>query len=190
MIPVTKPTVAAGSESGKIPVNVLVKLLAVIGSITVLFVFGGAVGSRFGDSAVTGTVKNEEGLPVAGVPVFLDRGMVIERYVTDSAGDFGLPVSLDERPRIAWMICAPGSLPMVGHNRGRMRGHVTYGLNHRDVRPGGQVPVRGFGWSGPIPRECPMADSMTYWRGPVDSASVGTPMLPVEPDWKTYRSKP
>jgi hypothetical protein len=121
---------------------------------------------------------------------FLDRGFVIERYLSDIAGHFRLPLARHERSHAVWLICAPASLPMVGLDRGAIRSHVTYGLNRRDVRPGDRVDVRSFGWSAPIPRECTIADTTTRWRGPVDSANASVPMTPFEPAWAAHRSTP
>lgn len=167
---------------------VLVRVLAVIGALALLGTASESVAGRLIDPAATGTIENEDGSPGVGVPVFLDRGTVIERYVTDSGGHFRLPLSRHEQRRAAWLICAPASLPMVGYDRGIISRHVTYQLNTHDVRLGQRSAVRGFGWSAPVPRECVHADTMTYWRGPVDSANAPVPMMPSEPDWSTYRS--
>lgn len=164
-------------------------MLAIVGALTLLSIGATSLADRFGDAAATGTVENEDGTPAVHVPVFLDRG-IIERYITDSAGNFRLPLSRHTLRPAVWLICAPKALPMVGHDRPGIWGGTTYTLNSRDVNPGTKVTVRGFGWSAPIPRECTLADSTTYWRGPVDSANAPVPVLKAEPDWTTYRSQP
>ena len=167
--------------------RVLTRLLAAIGGLWIISNVTGALLARGGDQAARGTVQRRDGTPVTNVPVFLDRGAVIERYVTDSAGRFRLPLATHERADAVWLICAPRAIPMVGHMREKQFGSPTYQLT--EVDSSHRIPVRGFGWRGPIPRECTLADSTRYWRGPVDSTNAPVPVVSPEPDWATYRSR-
>lgn len=166
-----------------------VRLLAVIGALTVLTSLVGFWRSHAGPPVASGTLVYEDGRPAVGIPVFLDRGGVIERYVTDSLGRYRLPLARYGRGE-AWLICPPDAVPSVGYAGRFGGGEVHETLNTRDVRPGDRVPVRGFGWSAPIPRECRFADSATYWRGPVDSADAVVSAESHEPEWSTYRARP
>ena len=64
---------------------------------------------------ITGQVRDPNGRALAGMSVFLDRGTnLVERYETDSAGSFRLPLFAREPHRAVWLVCAPGAIPMVG----------------------------------------------------------------------------
>lgn len=167
--------------------RVLTRLLAAIGGLWIISNVTWALSARVADQAARGVVERRNGRPAANVPVFLDRGAVIERYVTDTAGHFRLPLAAYERTGAVWLICAPHAIPMVGHVGEKQFGSTTYELTDVDSSP--RIPVRGFGWRGPIPRECSLADSTRYWRGPVDSTNAPVPVVSPEPDWATYRSR-
>lgn len=169
--------------------EVAVRLLAIIRALTVLSALVGFWRAHAGPPVASGTIAYEDGRPAVGVSIFLDRGNVIERYATDSLGRFRLPLAREGRGEV-WLICPNDALPSVDY-AGKVSGaDVHYTLNTRDVRPGERVPIRGFGWSAPVPRECRLVDSTTYWRGPVDSASAVVSAQPQEPDWSTYRQRP
>ena len=169
--------------------TVVVRLLAIIGAISLLGALLGFWRTHAGPPVASGTIRYEDGRPAAGVPIFLERGQVIERYVTDSLGRYRLPLARHGRGE-AWLICPHDALPSVGYVRrgGGRNAHHT--LNTRDVRPGERVPTRGFGWPGPVPRECRFVDTTTYWRGPVDSAGAMVRAVPQEPEWSTYLHQP
>jgi len=169
--------------------EVAVRLLAIIGALAVLSALVGVWRAHVGPPVASGTVAYEGGRPAVGVPIFLDRGSVIERYVTDSLGRFRLPLARSGRGE-AWLMCPDDALPSVGYAGEFGGGDVRYTLNTHDVHPGERVPIRGFGWSAPVPRECRLADSATYWRGPVDSAGAVVSVQPQEPEWSTYRQRP
>lgn len=169
--------------------EVVVRLLAVIGAVAVLSAFVGFWRAHAGPGVASGTIAYEDGHLAVGIPIFLDRGGVIERYATDSLGRFRLPLARNGRGE-AWLICPDDALPSVGYAGQFSGADVHYTLNTRDVRPGQRVPMRGFGWSAPVPRECRLVDSTTYWRGPVDSAGAVVSMQPQEPDWSAYRQRP
>lgn len=169
--------------------EVVIRLLAIIGALAVLSALVGFWREQVGSPFASGTVTYESGEPAAGVPIFLDRGHVIERYVTNSQGHYRLPLARHGRGE-AWLICPQDALPSVGY-RGKFGGaDVHHTLNTRDVRDGDRASMRGFGWSAPIPRECRLVDATTYWRGPVDSASAIASAQPQEPEWSMYRQQP
>jgi hypothetical protein len=49
--------------------RVLVNLLAIVGALTILGALYAALADRFGDTAATGAIENEDGSPAVGVPV-------------------------------------------------------------------------------------------------------------------------
>jgi hypothetical protein len=169
----------------------LIRVFAVIGALTVLTSAIGIVSSWHAHSRppfARGTVTYANGQPAAQVPVFLDRGAVIERYTTDSVGRYRLPLARAGRGE-AWLICPRNALPSVGYVGQYGGSNMTLTLNTRDLPLGARMAVRGFGWSAPIPRECIHADSTTYWRGPVDSVGGAVSVELREPDWSTYQPR-
>ena len=169
--------------------EVVIRLLAIIGALAVLSALVGFWRAQVGSPSASGTIAYESGRPAVGVPIFLDRGHVIERYVTNSQGHYRLPLAWHGRGE-AWLICPHDALPSVGYT-GKFGGaDVHHTLNTRDVRSGDRVSMRGFGWSAPIPRECRLVDPATFWRGPVDSAGAIASAQPQEPEWSTYRQQP
>ncbi|MCR4341235.1 MAG: hypothetical protein NUW01_15265 [Gemmatimonadaceae bacterium] len=162
------------------------RALAVIGALTLLLWGGGAAARYLTRSGPMGVVRGEGEVPVAGLPVFLDRGgSAIERYVTDSAGRFFLPLEEREFRRAVWLICAPGQIPMVGSRSPGLIGPSTYGLTPYPEGPEGKgwSFYRGFGWRGPIPRECPPGRDSMGWRYPASAGKDPNAFTLVEPEW-------
>lgn len=165
--------------------RLLVNCLAVIGAFTVLSEVTLFAVSHLTDQAATGVVQGPGDRIAANVPVFLDRRTgVIERFLTDSEGRFRLPIERRELSRTVWLICVPGGIPMVGHRDEGQLGPTTYGFTALDA--GQRALVRGFGWTGPIPREC-AAESATFWRYPPEARKGPSAASETEPDWASYR---
>lgn len=159
------------------------RALAVIGALTLLLWGGGAVAKYVTRSGPMGVVLGEGERAVARVPVFLDRGeSAIERYVTDSAGRFFLPLEERELRRAVWLICAPGQIPMVGSRSPGQIGPTTYGLTPYPEGDGWSF-YRGFGWRGPIPRECPPGRDSMGWRYPASAGKDPNAFTLIEPEW-------
>lgn len=165
----------------------VVNVLAVVGGLTLLSSAAGFVLSRYADGTGTGVVLGPGNKPLAGAPVFLDRGSsAIERYVTDAQGRFALPVEKHEWPRAQWLICAPGGIPMVDQvgGTGIKLGPTTYGFTPQ--KPGEGAFIRSYGWHGPVPRECPRASDSTGWRYPASAGKHPSAFSLLEPDWAAY----
>jgi len=153
-----------------------------VGALTLLLWGIGAASRAFTRSGPTGTLVGAGDRPVGGVPVFLDRGgNAIERYVTDSAGRFFLPLKQREFRRAAWLICAPGQIPMVGYRSPGQIGATTYGLTVLSEKEWSFY--RASGWRGPIPRECPPGKDSMGWRYPALAGKDPSAFTLVEPDW-------
>lgn len=158
------------------------RALAVIGALTLLLWGGGATVKYLTRSGPMGVVRGEGEVPVVGVPVFLDRGSsTVERYVTDSAGRFFLPLEERELRRAVWLICAPGKIPMVGSRSPGQIGPTTYGLTAFPEKEWWFY--RGSGWRGPIPRECPTGRDSMGWRYPASAGKDPNAFTLVEPEW-------
>jgi hypothetical protein len=162
----------------------LLNLLAIVGGVTLLGSLAGFVLHRFADGAATGIVLGPDHKPASGAPVFLDRGTgSIERYATDSRGRFSLPVEDRELGRAQWLICPAGGVPTVGHadGNGFHLGLTTYSFARQ--LPGRAAFIRGYGWLGPVPRECPPALDSVVWRYPPSSGKDPRVGSLTEPDW-------
>lgn len=161
----------------------VVRVLAVIGALTLL-VWGGTATARYlARSGPTGVVHGDGNVPLAGVPVFLDRGSsAIERYVTDSAGRFFLPLERRELRRAVWLICMPGRLPMVDRGDDGKIGHTTYSA--QAFTDSAWPFYRSSGWRGPIPRECPKSAGEMGWRYPASAGKDPNAFTLVEPEWE------
>lgn len=159
-----------------------VRLLAVVGVVSLVGMLPGIVVS-WSYQGATGIVKGAADTPLAGVPVFLDRGWsVIERFVTDSAGRFTLPLTRAELGRAVWLICAPGGVPMLGSREWGQIGPTTY--EYTALPADGAWLARPAGWAGPIPRECPPTDRPAYrWRYPLEAGMHPERTSVVEPEW-------
>lgn len=165
--------------------RLVVNALAFIGGLTVLASLAGfTVRHLVSDGGATGIVLDADAKPVAGVPIFLNRGnAAIERYVTDSRGRFALPLKNYERRRATWLICAPGAIPMVGviDGDGFQIGPATYTPGKLSGAKGAHI--RTSGWLGPIPRECPPALDSVGWRIPSNLDQNSYQVSFVEPEW-------
>ena len=161
--------------------RLLVRMLALIGAITIVGLLSGAVVRRLvgnGHVVVTGP----ENQPLPNVPIFLDRGSTaIERYVSDSAGALEFPLSTVELQRAVWLICAPGAIPMVGSRDPSQAGPTTYGYTRLVDATWGWY--RTNGWRGPIPRECPHGTDSLGWRYPASSGKSRESISFSEPIW-------
>jgi hypothetical protein len=167
--------------------RIVINLLAVVGGATLLSTLAGFVLHRYEDKGATGIVLGPDRKPAVGVPVFLDRGTAsIERYLTDSLGQFSLPVEAPELYRSRWLICVPGGIPMVAYaNQDRNKlGSTTYEFAR--YVPGTPTFIRAHGWLGPMPRECPPATDSVGWRYPPSSGKDPHAWSPTEPDWNQY----
>jgi len=166
----------------------LFRVLAFLGALWVL----GSVATfsirRLTYHGATGVVMGPNERPASGVPVFLDRGgAAVERFVTDSAGHFLLPLEERELRRAVWLICVPGGIPMIGDRDVGQIGPTTYGFT---AYPASQpVMVRAFGWRGPIPRECPQHTDSLGWRYPASARMPTGAFTTVEPDWNAHASR-
>jgi hypothetical protein len=167
--------------------RVLSNGFAFIGALTVMSWVAAAIQHRVSPGA-TGIVMGANGRPAFGVPVFLDRGRrAIERYVTDSAGEFRLPLEPREMRRAIWLICVPGLLPMVGTRGDGQLGPTTYYSSPRtNDWPG---PTDAYGWYGPSPRECPPLAAVG-WRYPANAGKGLFAFSVNEPDWNTLPATP
>ena len=168
--------------------RLVVNALAFIGGLTVLASLAGFTLRHFvTDGGATGIVLGADAKPVAGVPIFLNRGnAAIERYVTDARGRFALPLRNDyERRRATWLICAPGAIPMVGLIDGDsfQIGPTTYTPGKLSGINGAHI--RTSGWLGPIPRECPPALDSVGWRILSNLDQNSYRVSTVEPDWNS-----
>jgi hypothetical protein len=162
--------------------RIIVNGLAVIGAFATLSVLA----AKLTGPTVTGVVEGPDHRRATNIPVFLDRRTgVIERFLTDSNGRFRLPLERAELSQAVWLICVPGGIPMVGSRSQGQLGPTTYGTTALPV--GQRAPVRGFGWTGPIPREC-AADSVTFWRFPPEANKPPMAVSVTEPDWTSYRA--
>ena len=162
--------------------RMIVNLLAIVGALTLLGTATGFVVRRVADKT-TGIVLGPDNHPFAHVPVFLDRGSwAIERYVTDSAGAFTLPLTRRELHRAIWLICAPGGIPMTGSRMDNQIGPTTYQYTHLPDSTWGFY--RANGWRGPIPRECPTGTDTVGWRYPASAGKPSGAFTTTEPDWR------
>ena len=166
--------------------RIVVNCLAFIGALALYNVGVGQL-IRWSYDGATGVVMGPDDRPAANVPVFLDaRNGYIERFLTDSAGRFTLPVEYENVERAVWMICVPGGIPMVGRRSRNLIGPTTYG--YTALPPGELWSARNRGWSGPIPRGC-AADSTYRWRLPPGVGNHPYASTRVEPDWDSYRKR-
>jgi hypothetical protein len=167
----------------------LFNLLAVIGGIALLSSLAGFVLHHYADTGATGIVlgpDNEK--PAVGAPVFLDRGTgSIERYLTDSRGQFSLPLEGRDLRRAKWLICVPGGIPHVADadRDGVQLGATTYQFTQH--LPGTPTFIRAHGWLGPVPRECPPATDSVVWRYPPSAGKHPDAASLTEPDWNQYQ---
>lgn len=123
--------------------RIVVNLLAFIGALALSHVGVGQL-TRWSYDGATGIVMGPGDQPAADVPVFLDpRNGFIERFLTDSAGRFTLPVDYENVERAVWMICVPGGVPMVGRRSRNSIGPTRYG--YTALPPGELWPVRSRG---------------------------------------------
>ena len=159
----------------------IVGALAVVGAL-------GLIGSlvRFTmvklDALPANVVIGPDGKPMAGVPVFLDRGGDgIERYVTDSAGAFSFALSDAENHYAVWLICARGGMPMVIRRNEDSRESYVY--HYTKTSDSTFNSYKAFGWRGPIPRECPKATDSMGWRYPASAGKPKDAITFTEPDW-------
>jgi hypothetical protein len=155
--------------------------LAVVGTIVLL-----GLGARLVISWIAGSgfgiVEGSNRKPLAHVPVFLDRGgSAIERYVTDNAGAFTFPLEPREIQHAVWLICAPGTIPMVGSREPDQAGPTTYGVTPMADSTWGSY--RASGWRGPIPRECPTGTDTIGWRYPPSAGKGKGAFTTIEPEW-------
>lgn len=167
----------------------LINLLAVVGAVSLLGSLAGFVLHHYADAGASGIVLGPDSKPAVGAPVFLDRGTgAIERYLTDSRGRFSLPVEGRELRRAKWLICVPGGMPMVGYadgdEDGVHLGSTTYAFTEQPA--GRPAFIRGFGWSAPVPRECPLALDSVVWRYPPQAGKGPRAASRTEPDWSRY----
>ncbi len=159
----------------------IVNALALIGALTLLTAVTGFVIRRLAGEG-TGIVLGPDDKPLAHVSVFLDRGgSAIERYVTDTAGAYSLPLTRTELRRAVWLICAPGGIPMVGQRGENQAGPATYGFTH--LPDSTWHFYRSSGWRGPIPRECPRGTDTVGWRYPASAGKPESAFTATEPDW-------
>lgn len=158
----------------------VVNVLAVIGALALLSAISAFI-PRWAYRGITGRVMGPGDEPAAGAPVFLDRGDgVIERFLTDSAGRFSLPVAFHQVERASVLICVPGGAPHVAARNRHMIGPARF--NYTPQSTDRAWPARRFGWRGPIPREC-HADSAYYWRLPPGASAEPMAVSTSEPDW-------
>ena len=162
--------------------RVLINSLAVVGAVTVLGAATGFALRRVAAGGPTGIVLGPRDEPLVGVPVFLDRGgSAVERFVTDAAGRFRLPLAERELGRAAWLICAPGAIPMVGTRDAGQVGPTTYGYTALGRPTWGFY--RATGWRGPIPRACPVGTDSMGWRYPASAGRDPAAFTTEEPEW-------
>jgi hypothetical protein len=169
-------------------------VLALIGAAFLLVSSAGWVARRAAPEAIVGYVRETDGRRIRGLSVFLDRGTnLVERYVTDSAGMFTLPLFAHEPHRAVWLICVPGALPIVGRPA---RDEFTRGgttVHSYDYTPALDSVWRAYrtsGWSGPIPRECPRGVDSAGWRYPASTGKHWGTYTTVEPDWARFPGPP
>jgi hypothetical protein len=151
------PSPSPDHPRGHSSLSRLTYALVLVGALALLVVSAGYATKLAFRGSPTGVVHGPNDEPLAGVPVFLDRGEgAIERYTTDSAGAFALPLERDQWRAAVWLICAPGGTPMVGRGDERSMGPINYGSN---ALPGATFGFyRASGWRRPIPPECPPDD--------------------------------
>jgi hypothetical protein len=161
--------------------RILVNALAVIGAFTVVgMLLRVIITAAAGRDHVVVTGPDDK--PLAHVPVFLDRGsMAIERFETDSSGRLRFDLSGRELEHAAWLICAPGAIPMVGMREDAQAGPTTYGYTRLSDSTYGWYRARG--WRGPIPRECPQGTDSLGWRYPAWSGKAKDAITYTEPVW-------
>jgi hypothetical protein len=169
--------------------RVVINGFAILGALVVVGIVFNFVVQRLGGRDVTVAVRGLDASQRMGIPVFLDRGKGdIQRFVTNAEGRVRLPLERREMPRAAWLICAPGAVPMVGHHDPQLIGPTTYEMT-RQPPAGPFWNVRRSGWGGPIPREC-VADSTWVWRYPASSGRSPDEASRTEPDWSVYPAPP
>jgi hypothetical protein len=138
------------------------------------------------DSSVRGVVLTPSGTPAAHAAVYFDRdhGITV-RFTTDSVGRFRIPIEQGEIRDVRLLICASGTRPMVGRGTEGQIDESTFKLAALD--PGERVNVRGVGWHGPIPRECP-AEEAYWWSYPPEGGKSEGAVSIVEPAWESVVS--
>src|SRR5205085_997982 len=106
----------------------------------------------------------------------------IERYATDSLGEFHLPLFPREPHRATWLICAPGRQEYVGKPElDAVIAQTFYTYELDTLRPEQHGTYRAWGWKGPIPRECPQAVDSMVWRYPATAGKGYGASTLVEP---------
>lgn len=159
----------------------VINALAILGGWVVFTLLEKLVLQRTLGSALA-IVQDSTNTPLAGVPVFLDRGNgAIERYLTDSTGVVPFSLEPAEYQRALWLICARGTIPMVGSRGPDLIGPAWYGVGAmRDSTFGF---YRAKGWRGPIPRECPRGTDSVGWRYPPSAGKGPYAFTTTEPEW-------
>ena len=149
---------------------------------------------RDGPFAIQGQVRGSDERPLANLSVFLDRGdNVIERYETDSAGAFRLPLWARTPHRATWLICPASANPIVGIPEYDEFSRADPTLHTYDATAGRDSVYRFYrqqGWSGPIPRECPPSRDVQGWRYPASAGQDPGAYTTSEPDWHRYPGPP
>jgi hypothetical protein len=108
------------------------------------------------DPGISGVVIGTGGAPVAGAPVFLDRGSgPLEHLTTDARGVFHAPPGATDTTQALLLICAPSGLPYVARVHEHLLTPPRYYIP--PFPPGAVVEpsgIRALGWRQAIPREC------------------------------------
>lgn len=169
----------------------IVTLLAAVGTLSLLVGVIGWVWKPSGYVMVHGNVVDAREHPLPRLSIYLDRGTnLIERYESDSAGRFELPLFPREPYRATWLICAPGAIPMVGKPDVANMGNAYFTYQATALPDSVWRFYRSSGWSGPIPRECPLGVGEAGWRYPASAGKDWGAVSATEPDWVKYPGPP
>jgi hypothetical protein len=131
--------------------------LVMIGVVAVIrLAVDAAEQSRRAKRGASGVVIGPGGAPVAGLPVFLDRGSgSIERLTTDGRGVFHVPGGQTGAARSLLLICVPGGAPYVAPFDEHLLTQMRYAISPLPRGAAvGPAWIRTLGWRQPAPREC------------------------------------
>lgn len=129
------------------------------------------------------SLRDEAGAPIRRGAVFIDRGDVaVERFAVASTGTASVLLTERDRRHTSWLICTPGFQSVAGRMTSDDSPGAVYILPRDSV---GATPfIRGAGWRGPMPRECPQAvDSVGWYFRPMKPGETGREYTHTEPDW-------
>jgi hypothetical protein len=162
--------------------------LAIVGAVRLLDIGRQAMPRWVPDPGVRVELQDESKRPIRSASVFIDLGRgAIDRVAVDSNGVARLSVSPRERRMMRMLLCAPGFQPMAWGSFGD--DVVVYRIGLLRENKLGSRFVRGYGWYGPMPRECPQPADSVGWYAAVPGVADRVIVF-AEPDWSQQPTKP